>query len=66
MCSHEEKKCPRCGETFECKPGSIMQCQCSSIQFTEAERMYVESEFNDCLCINCLVFLQKEYAVIDT
>lgn len=63
MCRHEEKKCPRCNRAFECKAGSITQCQCSAIQLSAEERIYVESKFEDCLCIQCLVFLQKEYTV---
>jgi hypothetical protein len=61
MCKHEEKHCPRCSIAFECKAGTIMQCLCSGIQLSLEERVYVESKFEDCLCINCLAALQKEY-----
>lgn len=61
MCKHEEKQCPRCKEAFECKAGTIMQCQCSTIQLSLEERLYVESKFEDCLCINCLHAMQREY-----
>jgi Cysteine-rich CWC len=60
MCMHEDKYCPRCKTQFECKAGSIMLCQCSSIQLSAAERAYVESKFEDCLCIDCLRALQME------
>jgi hypothetical protein len=63
MCKHEEKYCPRCSIAFECKAGTIMQCQCSGIQLSLEERVYVESKFEDCLCINCLAALQKEYVL---
>jgi Cysteine-rich CWC len=63
MCKHEEKRCPRCNTAFECKAGTIMQCQCSAIQLSLEERVYVESKFEDCLCINCLHALQKEYVL---
>lgn len=63
MHKHETKSCPRCRSSFECKAGSITQCQCSAIQLSAEERIYVESKYEDCLCINCLAFLQKEYAV---
>ncbi|HAO47302.1 MAG TPA: cysteine-rich CWC family protein [Ferruginibacter sp.] len=63
MHKHEVKNCPRCHAAFECKAGSITQCQCSSIRLVDEERIYVESRYEDCLCINCLVFLQQEYAV---
>ena len=63
MRKHEEKHCPRCNIVFECKAGSIMLCQCSAIQLSVEERVYVESKFEDCLCINCLRYLQNEYVL---
>ena len=63
MCKHEEKHCSRCNIVFECKAGSIMLCQCSAIQLSVEERVYVESKFEDCLCINCLRYLQNEYVL---
>jgi Cysteine-rich CWC len=61
MCKHEEKHCPRCNLVFECKPGNIMQCRCSAIQLSAEERAYMESKFEDCLCVYCLGAMQKEY-----
>lgn len=63
MCKHEEKHCPRCDTSFVCKAGSIMLCQCSTIQLSVEERAYVESKYDDCLCTNCLNALQKEYVL---
>lgn len=63
MNKHEQKQCPRCKDLFECKAGSIMQCQCSSIQLSIEERIYIETRFDECLCINCLVKLKQEYAI---
>ena len=54
MCMHEEKYCPRCKRLFECKAGSILQCQCSQLKLTENERNYIEQHYADCLCIRCL------------
>lgn len=59
MCKHEEKHCPRCNSIFECKPGNIMQCQCSTIKLTEAVKLFIQKEYNDCLCLNCLEQLSK-------
>ncbi len=61
MIKHEEKHCPRCQIVFECKAGNIMQCQCNTIQLAPEERVYIESTFDECLCVNCLRDLQKEY-----
>lgn len=63
MCKHEEKLCPRCNAAFECKAGSIALCQCSAILLSVEERAYVESKFEDCLCVHCLHTLQKEYLI---
>lgn len=62
MCKHEEKCCPRCKVAFECKAGSIMQCQCMATQLSVEERAYIEAKYDDCLCIDCLRDLQKKYA----
>lgn len=51
---HEYKTCPRCGAGFECKTGTILQCQCYGIVLQEALRMQVEQVYRDCLCRACL------------
>ena len=61
MCKHKEKNCPRCKLSFECKAGSIMQCQCNAVQLSVEERMYVELKYEDGICASCLTDLQKEY-----
>lgn len=59
MCLHETKTCPRCSKNFECKPGSITQCQCYGIALTAEQRAYVEQRYNDCLCKDCLQYLKQ-------
>lgn len=49
-----QKKCFRCGNTFECSPGSINSCQCSGVTLTEKEKKYIGEQFTDCLCFECL------------
>lgn len=61
MCLHETKSCQRCATVFECKPGSITQCQCFEVQLTAEQRAYLEQKYNDCLCRKCLVQLQGEF-----
>lgn len=61
MRKHETIHCGRCNTLFECKPGSINQCQCSAIQLTVEEKVYIESKHEDCLCINCLKAIRQEY-----
>jgi hypothetical protein len=61
MCKHEEKKCPRCGCSFECKVGNVNQCQCNGISFTEEEKKFIGEKYNDCLCRDCLLELKNRY-----
>lgn len=61
MSGHEHKNCHRCNRTFECKVGSILICQCSSLELTNDEREYISGLFDDCLCIECMKELQIEF-----
>jgi hypothetical protein len=56
---HEIKKCPRCGSTFECKAGNISQCLCNSIKLTDVVAAFIELQYNDCLCLQCLQELKN-------
>lgn len=59
MCKHEEKKCPRCNGSFECKVGDVTHCQCFGIQFTTEEKALIEERYSDCLCRICLLELKQ-------
>jgi len=59
MSSHETKICPRCKLTFECKPGNITQCQCFGITVKPELKAFLEQRYNDCLCRDCLNYLQQ-------
>lgn len=63
MSKHEVKKCPRCGDPFECKPGNITQCQCAGIVLSQELRAYMEQRYSDCLCRKCLEQLGAELAL---
>ena len=41
--------------------GSINLCQCQTVQLNDDERAYIQAQFDDCLCANCLLELKKEY-----
>jgi len=55
---HEYKTCPRCGTGFECKAGTILQCQCYGIVLPEKVQRHIEQTYRDCLCRQCLLQLQ--------
>ncbi|WP_091102061.1 cysteine-rich CWC family protein [Paenimyroides marinum] len=61
MAQHEEKYCPRCKTVFECKVGSILLCQCSEVKLNSEERDFINEQFDDCLCANCMKELKAEY-----
>lgn len=61
MPQHENKPCPRCNQTFECKVGNIAECQCSSVTLSYEERVFIEGKYTDCLCAECLQTLQFQY-----
>jgi hypothetical protein len=63
MAKHEEKYCPRCKTRFECKVGSIMLCQCSTVELTAAQREYINVNYTDCLCASCMLELRAIYNV---
>ena len=58
---HELKWCTRCKHSFECKPLDIANCQCSQIHLNEAELHYLQSQYDDCLCIDCLRSIKQEF-----
>ena len=61
MPSHEEKHCPRCQRTFECKSGSILLCQCQTVLLTPEQLEYIAAKYEDCLCSKCLLEARSEY-----
>ena len=60
MSLHERKSCQRCNPVFERKAGNIAQYQCAEFVITVEIRTYLEQRYNDCVCKNCLQYLQVE------
>ena len=60
MYQHETKNCPRCNKPFECKADYITQCWCSDIELKPELKAWLEQRYNDCLCHDCLQYLQQE------
>lgn len=61
MIKHEKKYCPKCNSVFECKVGSILLCQCTTVKLNEKERDYMKEKFDDCLCADCMKEVRAEY-----
>jgi len=58
---HEEKRCPRCRQSFECKTGSILLCQCQTVRLDEAQQAWIAERYDDCLCSQCLRELRTHF-----
>lgn len=61
MYKHEKKACPRCSTHFECKVGSILLCQCSTVHLSEVESDFIREQYSDCLCSSCMVQVKADY-----
>jgi hypothetical protein len=61
MPAHEAKQCARCRQPFECKAGSITQCNCTQICLSEEEKAFIADRYEDCLCLACLQDLKNKY-----
>ncbi|WP_089761793.1 cysteine-rich CWC family protein [Chitinophaga terrae (ex Kim and Jung 2007)] len=61
MPCHETITCPRCGRPFECRVGTILQCQCQEVVLSEAETAYIRQQYNGCLCADCLRDMKVAY-----
>jgi hypothetical protein len=64
MPKHEEKICERCAAPFECKVGSINECQCSDLVLSGPMRDFLDNSFFDCLCIDCLKTMNDKLMAI--
>jgi hypothetical protein len=58
---HEQKPCPRCGASFECKVGNVVLCQCASVELSPEEQAWIQARYDDCLCAACMKALQQEH-----
>jgi hypothetical protein len=65
MCLHETKNCQRCNVAFECKAGSVTQCQCYEVTLSAEQRAYLEQRYSDCLCKSCLIQLKEEFELFN-
>lgn len=60
-----EKTCNRCGETFECREDSIVNCHCATIELDELMTDYIRNCYYNCLCKNCLEAVKNNFYAID-
>jgi len=41
--------------------GNIIQCQCYDINLSIEEQAYINKQFADCLCLQCMLDLRLQY-----
>lgn len=58
---YSSQACPRCHQSFECKAHTIGVCQCSTISLSKEQTIFINQQYDTCLCINCLWILQQTY-----
>ncbi len=58
---HEQKNCPICHQLFECKVDNILNCQCYGITLGDAAKSWIDTQFSDCLCKNCLIKIDSQF-----
>jgi len=51
--------CPRCKKAFDCKAADIEQCACTSLTLSAAALPLIAGYGKQCLCLNCLTYLNK-------
>lgn len=61
MPSHKLKHCPRCTTSFECKTGSVLNCQCKAVYLRPDQLDYIARHFDGCLCAQCLESIAQEF-----
>lgn len=55
MPAHESVACPKCGQQFECKMGSILLCHCNDVKLSKTQQAYIADNWEGCLCHACLL-----------
>lgn len=60
MEKHEEKYCPKCNSRFICKSGDIVNCQCNTVELSEAAKDFLLRTSFDCLCKSCLEKINQD------
>lgn len=56
--TNNEKRCPRCGQEFECHPEAPLRCQCAGIRIPVLTRVWLGVRYpRRCLCRRCLLEL---------
>lgn len=59
MIKHEIKTCPRCKNSFTCKVGDIINCQCTEVCLTEKTQQFLDKTNYDCLCKSCMIHFNE-------
>lgn len=59
--SSNNTTCQRCKQSFVCNAVDIKNCDCTKIQLTAEETIYISNLFSNCICNACLLHLKNEF-----
>lgn len=54
------KKCTICSKVFNCNAAAIADCACNGVTLSPETRLYLEVNYNDCICPDCLRKINAE------
>lgn len=57
----ETKTCPRCKAGFTCKSGEVLLCQCQTLVLSAEQLAFINSRYEDGLCVSCLAELRSDF-----
>ncbi|MCT4639939.1 MAG: cysteine-rich CWC family protein [Bacteroidales bacterium] len=55
----KKKECPKCGAEFSCFAETKQRCWCMDVELSEDTLKVLNSDFNGCLCPDCLNELEN-------
>lgn len=58
--SVETKKCPKCGERFQCNNANILNCACMEVPLDPITRNKIAEKYDDCICVACMKAFVEE------
>jgi hypothetical protein len=59
----KEKRCPKCGSSFDC--GGLFGCWCWRVKLDKTARTTLRDNYTDCLCPACLAETAAKSAITD-
>lgn len=59
------KICKRCNKQFQCSSTKIETCFCTKITIPDNVKKYLQLQFKDCICEQCIIELLEVLPIKD-